>query len=134
MQRAKRHVAARPKNHPIPGPVRPVPVSPQAARPSARPRSASKTLDLLEPAEGGSDWSRQSRLGKFDLYYRVAAFPIRLPPLRATAANRPAADTQLTLRVGGRCFVHAVTKKIDRAKRRPRRHASGAVRASGPSA
>ncbi len=29
------------------------------------------------------------------------------------AANQPAADTMLTITIGGQCFGHAATKKVD---------------------
>ena len=31
----------------------------------------------------------------------------------ASAANEPATETTLTVTVGGQCFTHAATKKID---------------------
>jgi len=31
----------------------------------------------------------------------------------AAAANQPATDTTLTVTIGGQCFTHAATKKID---------------------
>src|SRR5213080_4431079 len=46
------------------GPVRLVPTRPDVGRPFYRAETALQALELLEPPEGGSNWSRQWRRGE----------------------------------------------------------------------
>src|SRR5437867_4996017 len=46
------------------GPVRHVPTRPDVGRPFYRAETALRALELLEPPEGGSNWSRQWRRGE----------------------------------------------------------------------
>src|SRR6184192_2818006 len=70
------------------GPVRLVPTRPEVGRPYYQAETALRALELLEPPEGGLNWSRQWRRGESNpVRTSRARVPVRLEsiPMRLNA-------------------------------------------------
>src|SRR5437763_17183451 len=71
------------------GPVRLVPTRPDVGRPFYRAETALQALQLLEPPEGGSSWSRQWRRGEAPPHGGDRRSPAPAAPYEQTRHGAP---------------------------------------------